>query len=39
MYNFFSTAGCGHCKKAKPEYQAAAEYFKDDPKVNTFSRV
>jgi Thioredoxin. len=25
--------GCGHCKKAKPEFTAAAEHFKDDPKV------
>jgi thiol-disulfide isomerase/thioredoxin len=26
-------AGCGHCKKAKPEFTSAAEHFKDDPKV------
>lgn len=25
--------GCGHCKKAKPEFTSAAEKFKDDPKV------
>lgn len=25
--------GCGHCKKAKPEFAAAAEKFKDDPRV------
>lgn len=25
--------GCGHCKKAKPEFTAAAEVFKDDPKI------
>lgn len=25
--------GCGHCKKAKPEFTASAEVFKDDPKV------
>ena len=28
---FFS--GCGHCKKAKPEFTEAAEQFKDDNKV------
>nr|CAD7261655.1 unnamed protein product [Timema shepardi] len=26
-------ARCGHCKKAKPEFVAAAEEFKDDSKV------
>lgn len=31
--NHFSSSGCGHCKKAKPEYNNAAEKFKDDPKV------
>lgn len=25
--------GCGHCKKAKPEFGAAAENFKDDPRI------
>ena len=25
--------GCGHCKKAKPEFMAAAAQFKDDMKV------
>lgn len=25
--------GCGHCKKAKPEFSAAAEKYKEDPKV------
>lgn len=25
--------GCGHCKKAKPEFKTAAETFKDDPRV------
>lgn len=25
--------GCGHCKKAKPEFMMAASRFKDDPKV------
>lgn len=29
----FYAPWCGHCKKAKPEFKAAAEYFKDDPKV------
>ena len=37
MYIFFGNLGCGHCKKAKPEFQAAAEYFKDDPKVDYLS--
>ena len=31
--NFFFLTGCGHCKKAKPEFQNAAEQFKDDKKV------
>ncbi|CAG0899246.1 unnamed protein product, partial [Cyprideis torosa] len=26
-------AGCPHCKSAKPEVSAAAEHFKDNPKV------
>lgn len=26
-------SGCGHCKKAKPEFTNAAEKYKDDPKV------
>ena len=25
--------GCGHCKKAKPEYKDAAEQFKEDTRV------
>lgn len=29
----FYAPWCGHCKKAKPEFTAAAEHFKDDPKV------
>nr|CAD7589913.1 unnamed protein product [Timema genevievae] len=28
-----ANTGCGHCKKAKPEFVAAAEEFKDDSKV------
>lgn len=32
-YLFLFVLGCGHCKKAKPEFTAAAEQFKDDPKV------
>lgn len=28
-----NVSGCGHCKRAKPEYANAAEQFKDDPKV------
>ena len=34
----FYAPWCGHCKKAKPEIEAAAEYFKDDRKV-TFAGV
>ncbi|XP_077996871.1 protein disulfide-isomerase A5-like [Glandiceps talaboti] len=29
----FYAPWCGHCKKAKPEFTAAAEQFKDDNKV------
>lgn len=25
--------GCGHCKRAKPEFAQTAEHFKDDPKT------
>nr|XP_047136402.1 probable protein disulfide-isomerase A4 isoform X1 [Hydra vulgaris] len=34
----FYAPWCGHCKKAKPEIEAAAEYFKDDRKI-TFAGV
>lgn len=30
---FCFVTGCGHCKKAKPEYATAAEAFKDDPRI------
>ena len=26
--------GCGHCKKAKPEFTQAADKFADDSKVD-----
>lgn len=29
----FYAPWCGHCKKAKPEFDTAAEYFKEDPRV------
>lgn len=28
-----SIIGCGHCKRAKPEFNKAAETFKDDPRI------
>lgn len=31
MFTIF--LGCGHCKKAKPEFTKAAEFFKNDPKI------
>lgn len=27
-------SGCGHCKKAKPEFVTAAEHFKEDPRTD-----
>lgn len=30
---FFLLLGCGHCKKAKPEFTAAADVFKDESKI------
>lgn len=29
----FPFPGCGHCKKAKPEFVSAADTFRDDPKI------
>lgn len=29
----FYAPWCGHCKKAKPEFTAAAEEFKEDPRI------
>ena len=29
-----TVSGCGHCKKAKPEFTAAADTFTADNKVN-----
>lgn len=25
--------GCGHCKRAKPEFNKVADTFKDDPRI------
>nr|CAD7200587.1 unnamed protein product [Timema douglasi] len=33
LASVFDLIWCGHCKKAKPEFVAAAEEFKDDSKV------
>jgi hypothetical protein len=32
-------SGCGHCKKAKPEFMAAAAKFKEDSKVSCKQKV
>ena len=32
-------SGCGHCKKAKPEFMAAAAKFVDDSKVKLSSHI
>lgn len=29
----FFLEGCGHCKRAKPQFNKAADYFKDDPRI------
>ena len=31
--SFGSNLGCGHCKKAKPEFMDAAKHFADNNKV------
>ena len=31
--SFISDLGCGHCKKAKPEFMDAAKHFADNNKV------
>ena len=31
--SFGSKIGCGHCKKAKPEFMDAAKHFADNNKV------
>lgn len=31
--SFGSNVGCGHCKKAKPEFMDAAKHFADNNKV------
>lgn len=32
-FNCFCLLGCGHCKKSKPEFNKAAENYKNDPKI------
>lgn len=32
-FTSFLSQGCGHCKKAKPEFSKAAEHFQEDPKI------
>lgn len=33
ILTIYLNTGCGHCKKAKPEFTTAAEHYKDDPHV------
>lgn len=33
MSILWAFTGCGHCKKAKPEFVTAAAHYKDDPRT------